>query len=179
MSVFVAIDLSEPARAEAQACIDEARAQLPAKWLPPEKLHVTVLFLGNPDAAEVQALTPHLDALAARHRPFSLRLTGAGTFVTARAPSVLWLGVAGDLPALHALHRDAAGCLGPHDARTYRPHLTLARAPQPDFFDARAAALRDFTGSPWDIAALTLYESTHHRYHVLHRAPLAAHAATG
>lgn len=171
MSAFVAIDLSASARLEAQTLIDAVRPRFEAKWLPPEKLHLTVHFLGNPDAARIQALLPRVDALASRHGAFELRLKGAGTFVTARAPSVLWLGVEGQVDALHALHVDAARSLGAQEVRDYRPHLTLARAHTDGFFEPLKEALRDFTGTPFTVDGLTLYESTHHRYHVLHRAP--------
>lgn len=173
MSHFVALDLSDTARHEAQACVDAARPRFEAKWLPPEKLHVTVIFLGNLTPERVDAVKPIVDALALRHRPFSLQLRGAGTFVTTRAPSVLWLGVEGDLAPLHALHLDAAQALGPHDARVYRPHLTLARAHTDGFFEPLRVELADFAGTPWVVDGLTLYESTHHRYHVMHRALLA------
>lgn len=176
MSAFVAIDLSVSARSEAQAVVDAARRRFDAKWLPPEKLHVTVLFLGNPKPAELEALTPELDALALRHRPFTLRLEGAGTFVTTRAPAVLWLGVGGGLAALHALHVDATRLTGAPDAREYRPHLTLARAHTDGFFEPLREALRGFVGTPFTVDGLALYESTHHRYHVLHRAPFGGGA---
>lgn len=172
MSAFVAIDLSASARLEAQALIDTVRPRFEAKWLPPEKLHVTVHFLGNPDAARIADLIPHIDALASRHRPFELGLRGAGTFITARAPSVLWLGIEGDVDALRALHVDAARALGAHEVRDYRPHLTLARAHTDGFFEPLKDELRDFTGTRFTVDGLALYESTHHRYHVLHRAPL-------
>ncbi|MGV3623652.1 MAG: RNA 2',3'-cyclic phosphodiesterase [Archangium sp.] len=171
MSAFVAIDLSASARAQARALIDAIRPRFEAKWLPAEKLHVTVLFLGNPDLPRIETLKPLIDSLASRHSSFQLRLRGAGTFVTARAPSVLWLGIDGDLAPLQALHVDATTALGPHDAREYRPHLTLARAHTDNFFEPLSEELRDFEGSPFVVDGLTLYESTHQRYHVLHRAP--------
>lgn len=173
MSAFVAIDLSASARLEVQTLIDAVRPRFEAKWLPPEKLHVTVQFLGNPEAARIAGLLPLVDALAARHRPFELGLRGAGTFITARAPSVLWLGIDGALEALQALHTDAATSLGALEVRDYRPHLTLARAHTDGFFEPLSEELRDFTGTRFTVDHLTLYESTHHHYHVLHRAPFA------
>ncbi len=174
MSVFLAVDIDDTARAQAEACATRSRARFEAKWLPPEKLHVTVLFLGNPTPEQVHEWAPLVDALALRHRPFELRLHGAGTFVTTRAPSVLWLGVEGALEALRALQLDAVTTLGQHEPREYRPHLTLARAHTDAFFEPLREELRDFAGTPWRVEGLSLYESTHHRYHVLRRAPFHA-----
>lgn len=168
MSVFLAVDLDDAVRARVASAIADVSPRFPAKWLPPEKLHVTVLFLG-----ETRPAPELVDALAAAHAPFDLELSGAGTFVTARAPSVLWLGVKGNLDALHALHRGAVERLTPHDAKEYVPHVTLARAKTGGFLEPVREELAAFTAGPWRVSGLTLYESTHQRYHALHHASLS------
>lgn len=100
--------------------------------------------------------------------PFRLHLRAAGTFVTPRAPTVLWLGVEGDLASLAALQRDAASALGSAE-RTWVPHVTLARAQQAGAFGELRAALADFTTPTFEVRQVTLYESTHHQYQALHR----------
>ena len=163
MSVFVAIDLDGPARAVAAAAIEQHRSSVEAKWQQADKLHLTLVFLGNtmPDLTKVETL-------AARARPFSLELRGAGVFVTERAAAVLWLGVGGDLDALHALHRDAAAQLG-DEPRPYVPHVTLGRAQVPGACDATAAALAELRSPRFTVQHLTLYESTHHQFRALQR----------
>lgn len=176
MSVFLAIDLDPAARALAVQVIEAHRAAHAAKWLREDKLHCTLVFLGNPTAAQVDAWRGPLEALAARHRPFSLSLEGAGAFATARAPSVLWLGVGGALDALRALQRDARQALGAADAphaREYLPHVTLARAQGEAHFEALVAALQGLHGPPFRVEHLSLYESSHHTYRVLQQARFA------
>jgi 2'-5' RNA ligase len=172
MSVFLALDLDDAVRARVTSLIDEHRAALSAKWLRADKLHVTLVFLGNATPQQVDTFVPRIDALAWGRAPFSLRLQGAGTFVTARAPSVLWLGVEGQLDALAALHHEATESLGggPERDREWAPHLTLARAKQPSAFDALQASLRDFVTPQFQVRHVSLYESTHDQYRVLHRA---------
>ena len=53
MSFFLAVDLDEPVRAVVAACIERHRAEITAKWLRTDKLHVTLRFLGHPTAAEL------------------------------------------------------------------------------------------------------------------------------
>ncbi len=167
MSIFLAVDLDDAVRANVAEMTTAVSARYPAKWLPPEKLHVTVLFLG-----ELQPAFEIVDAIAAKQSPFELRISGAGTFVTARAPSVLWLGVEGDVSSLRALHAESVAQLIPHDLKEYVPHLTLARAKSPGFLEPAREELSSFTAGPWKVTGLTLYESTHHRYHALHHAKL-------
>ena len=171
MSVFLAVDLDQPSRDLAQALIETHRANFQAKWLRIDKLHCTLVFLGHPTAEQVAAWVPVIDSLAARHEGFSLRLRGAGMFVTARAPSVLWLGVVGELEKLASLARDATQCLG-GEQREFIPHVTLARARTAGAFDS--LDLSGFQSSAFQVGQLSLYESSAEVYRVVHRAPLTS-----
>ena len=169
MSVFLALDLDEPTRAQLCALIETHRGTVGAKWLRPDKLHLTLVFLGNATADQVAAFTPKLEALATGRRPFSLRLQGAGTFVTARAPSVLWLGVQGQLAELAAVQAAAVATLVGREDRVYAPHVTLARSQVAGAFEPLRAQLEGFTSPGFEVNHLTLYESTHHHYRALSR----------
>ena len=169
MSVFLAIDPDDTVRAETAAVLEHWRST-DARWQRAEKLHVTLVFLGNPDAAAVDAWSAQLRPFAQAYRPFSLRLQGAGLFETARAPEVLWLGVEGTLAPLRALQHDAEHLLTPAASpRPYVPHLTLARARRPQTFGPAVEALQSFRSSTFEVRHLTLYESTHHTWRALER----------
>jgi len=172
MSVFLAVDLDEPTRARTAALIETHRGTVEAaKWLRTDKLHCTVLFLGNPPAEQVAQWIPSVDRLAARHHPFSLCLEGAGTFVTARAPSVLWLGVGGEVGPLTGLYRDALRVFGGEE-RPFVPHVTLARARGVDAFAELARQLNAFESPDFGIESLALYSSSSEVYRVVHRVKL-------
>ena len=182
MSVFLAVDLDDPSRASAAAIIETHRANAPeAKWLRTDKLHCTIVFLGNPNTDQVAKWIPLIDSLAERHQTFSLRLHGAGTFLTARAPSVLWLGVQGELEKLTALHEDAlvtlseplSPALSPlRREREFVPHVTLARSQRDGHFEELARELRTFSTPDFEVQGLSLYESSNHVYRVVHHASL-------
>lgn len=174
MSVFLALDLDDAVRREVVHHTASDRESVKGKWLPAEKLHLTLVFLGNPTADQLTTLVPRVEALALGARPFSLHLVGAGTFVTARAPSVLWLGVGGALAALEALRARAVEALEPQTGRReqpFRPHLTLARAHTEHALEPVAQSYARFTSSSFEVTHLTLYESTHHHFRKLVVAP--------
>ena len=103
-----------------------------------------------------------------------MRLQGAGTFVTSRAPSVLWLGVQGDVEALAALQRDALQTLGGLEReRDFLPHVTLARSQVKGLFEKLSGELRDFVSGEFVVSQLSLYESSSEIYRVVHHAPLS------
>lgn len=176
VSFFLAVDPSAAVRAQVAALIERERETHPAKWQRADKLHLTLVFLGQPRPEAVAALEPQVREVAAAHAPFDLRLQGAGTFVTARAPTVLWLGLGGALEALRTLQAALCAACPPAEARPYVPHLTLARAPRPGVLEPLAVRLGTFTTDPFRVEAVTLYESSHHEYRAVFSCPLGASA---
>lgn len=98
MRLFVAFDLPDVDKQRVEALVEAWRPRVEAKWTRAEGRHVTLVFLGETEEAKVPALKATLDAVAARHRPHTLHVAGAGTFGPASHPRVLWLGLDGDSP---------------------------------------------------------------------------------
>ena len=98
-----------------------------ARWRPPDALHVTLRFFGELTETAAAELDDRLGAIDAP--AFDLQLQGAGCFGVADHMRAVWAGVAENA----ALRQLAAKCetaakragLKP-EARTYRPHATLA-----------------------------------------------------
>ena len=101
------------------------------RWVDPRLLHVTLAFLGSQPTSILEDLRHTAANAAAGGRRARLTLGDAGSFGPARAPRVLWVGLAGDLSALVGLQRHlAAGLrdLGVRiEERAFSPHITLAR----------------------------------------------------
>ncbi|GDY30513.1 RNA 2',3'-cyclic phosphodiesterase [Gandjariella thermophila] len=151
--LFTALALPEDVVAHLAAAVAEVREQLPAgaRWIPPERWHLTMKFHGEDDpdrrAAKLRRRARGLPAP-------TLRLAACGTF-----SGVLWVGVrTADEDSRRALRRvaQAAG----NDPREFRPHLTVARwsAGRPDRAALRAL-LADYTGPWWTPGELVLVRS--------------------
>lgn len=102
---------------------------LDAKWVEQQNLHLTLKFLGETAAAKVPALVEAVRERVTGSGPVILEFHGCGTF--GRPPRVLWVGVRGDVPHLRSIHQqvdEACRALGfEPEARSFSPHLTLAR----------------------------------------------------
>ncbi|HEV3458324.1 MAG TPA: RNA 2',3'-cyclic phosphodiesterase [Thermoanaerobaculia bacterium] len=143
MRLFVALEIPEPVRREVRRRIAGLRERLPrARWVNPDVLHLTLLFLGEVPADGAVALASRLRDAFAPFPAMSLRLAGAGTFPAGRPARVAWIGVAAPpelVPLQAAVAQAAREALGPPAApaapeereRPYRPHVTLARCPSP------------------------------------------------
>ncbi len=139
MRTFLAIELPPHIQTYVAENISNLRTQLQAtglekqlQWVPLANLHLTVRFFGDTSTVQAEALAHALTEIASQQAPFALALTQLGGFPNLQRPRVLWLGVAGELPQLHALNtavESAAQEVGfTAEARGYTPHITLARA---------------------------------------------------
>ena len=137
MRVFVAIDIGDAMRREAQRVIAALTTKLeqvkePPKvvWVRPTALHVTIKFLGEVDEAEVERLKPMLSPPIAI-APFDVSWRGIGAFPSPRHPRALWLGVINGAAQLAAIESEVskriAGASVQLDDRVLLPHLTLGR----------------------------------------------------
>jgi 2'-5' RNA ligase len=137
--LFLALELPPPLLKAIASEVERHRGSFPAaRWVKAERMHLTLVFLGETPPAAQGALVESLRLAFAPRPPFTLTVTGAGGFPPRRPPRVLWLGVQATPPdALGELQRAcrrAVVAAAPDlelEERPFRPHLTLARCPQP------------------------------------------------
>lgn len=137
MRLFVAIEIEESVAEQIVRLSDELRRRVGARapsarltWVPRERLHLTIRFIGEVDEARADeirvVLAPPLDTPA-----FELTFEGAGAFPAHGPPRVLWAGITrGESEVIvleHEVSARLAQCGIPPEGRPYRPHLTLAR----------------------------------------------------
>lgn len=131
---FIAIDLPEAARAALGEASQTVAAQLPersVRWVRPERMHLTLRFLGDTAVAKLPAIADAIDGLAAHHAPFEMALGGLGCFPNRKRPRVIWAGLDGNPAPLLALKQGLDAVLEPlgwpREDRPFRPHLTIGR----------------------------------------------------
>ena len=137
MRLFVAVDVDADTRARIGHIIDalradseQARSGARIAWIVPDRLHLTLQFIGEVSGDVT-------DAVLARLRPafdlpsFDMRFGRLGTFPPSGRPRVVWLSVDRGAEGLGVLHAEVARRLADvrfrRDARAFSPHLTLAR----------------------------------------------------
>lgn len=136
MRLFVALEIPDPPRRDLRRRMDSVRDRLPrARWVDPDNVHLTLLFLGETAESDVPVLAAGLREAFARCPPLEMRLVGGGTFPPGRPARVAWVGVEApeELMTLQAdVTRAAVETLGVEpEERPYRAHATLARCPSP------------------------------------------------
>jgi 2'-5' RNA ligase len=124
-----------PPRRVREALFRAAR-DLPAsrdfRLIGPEKLHLTLKFLGNIPEDDLDRLTQALEPLRGWHEPFEVSTSGFGAFPSEKRARILWAGVGEGSEPLRVLAQSVEDLLEPagfeREGRPYVPHLTLGRA---------------------------------------------------
>lgn len=131
--IFIGIDIAEATRQRASDLQSRlARCGAAVKWVSPENLHVTLLFLGDTDNRDLPAICRVVQDVATGHPPFSLQVSGVGAFPSIRRPKVIWAGITDGGEALSQINSVLERKLlelGHYrkEERGYHPHLTLGR----------------------------------------------------
>ncbi len=131
---FIAVGLDDAVHDNVVALQESLARTTPddVKWVEPENLHVTLLFLGEVDDRQVHEVCRAVAACCEEQEGFTLTVGGVGAFPNLRRPRTLWVGMglgSQQLVQLHDALEQALLDLGCYrrEERQYSPHVTLGR----------------------------------------------------
>jgi 2'-5' RNA ligase len=169
--LFVAVEIDPHVAAAAAALTGELRRRaerLAPKgritWIPEDRLHMTVRFIGSVDEGVAATIREALEP-AMPVTPFDLVIAGIGTFPGRGAPRVVWAGIAAGAESLSRLEQEVSRRLASlgirSERRPYRPHLTLGRVREAAGLNASRLCdgLADQMLGTTRVEAITLFES--------------------
>ena len=171
MKIFVGVPAGAPVTVAAGELSRELQGRAAAaaphariSWVPPERFHLTVLFIGHVTPPQFEAVRAALKRPFAEPR-FDLAVAGAGVFPASGRPRVIWAGCGDGASAFIRLQHEAyariAAAVPLEPEREARPHLTLARVKDPA--GLRAGALLsgrdDVPLGTLRVDGVTLFES--------------------
>ncbi len=138
---------------------------VPVRWVKPQNLHVTLLFLGNINPAAAKKVAVNLEAKARKFKPFSLNFNGTGTFPPRGKIRVVWVGIgrgAREMQSLHSMVKTSLAWGNFGDGKNFSPHLTIGRVK--DFTKMRDLRLlleekRGFATPDFSVNSMFLFKS--------------------
>lgn len=159
--------------------------RLPATWVHPQDLHLTLCYLGHCNSDELRTLPYAIGDLARTLVQPRLRLAGLGAAGGKTEPREVFAAVEDPAGLCATTHAGLAETLGLAAERHYHPHITLCRPRSVTPFDAarsrrdwpqllEANGLADWGDCP--TTDLVLYRSSERtpRYEALEEWPLIA-----
>ena len=176
--LFAGIELDDAARSACAAAAQSLKGTgFLAKYEAPEKLHVTLAFLGNIDPGQIAAVQETMSVTASRFAPFAVTLDKLGAFPHERRPRVVFVGSRAQGAAFRLLAealRDAYRALDFDFHDDAVAHVTIARVKD----SKRPLPLVNFRAIEMPVLGLSLFESLRDpanrttRYETVARSPL-------
>lgn len=158
MRLFAGIALDRQRQAQFSELARKLRtAGFDARYVPEEKYHITLAYLGPVDPALLEPVQSALQMAAASSSPFALEFDRIGGFPDAHRSRVAWAGCPQRSAAFDALCdtvRRALCTLGFTFPDEGIPHVTLARTRAP----ASLPTTADLPAVTVDAGAITLFE---------------------
>jgi len=131
---FIAVQLPDDVKAELDRVSRSLASQIgpgAVRWVKPDRIHLTLRFLGDTAVSQLPEIAGRLDQITARQTSFVLELGGLGCFPNRRRPRVIWVGLKGhenELNTIRHMIDDSLADLGwKREDRPFRAHLTLGR----------------------------------------------------
>ncbi len=139
---------------------------LKLRWVKPENIHLTLKFLGDIDAEDVDGIGETVTSVAGNFSTLSLYGKGVGVFPNLRRPKVMWVGIGGETRDLMALQKNIDENFEnigfPKEKRAFKGHLTIGRAKGHLNYDRLVATMREFLDyktEPFTAREIILFKS--------------------
>jgi 2'-5' RNA ligase len=150
---FIAIELPPQVRTHLADCQQRLqRAGGDVRWVRPDLIHLTLVFLGDVPTEMLADLEKSVREALAPFGALTLRVQGAGRFPPRGLPRTIWIGLedpSGNLAKLQAaLARATVAFAEKPEDRAYTPHLTLGRVKSPRGGRDLAGAIDAMAGAP-------------------------------
>ncbi len=132
MRFFIALDIPEQSEKELFAIQKKLKDLVPqAKLTDPDKLHLTIAFLGEQPDNLKDPLIEVIKKAASDIPSFTVTPSYLDGFPHLHTAHILWIGVKGDIDKLYELrHHIKDGLAGlklPVDQRRFMPHIAVAK----------------------------------------------------
>jgi len=136
MRTFIAISLPQEAKdflSNIQLQLRSSRADV--KWVEVQNIHLTLKFLGERDAKQIDKIKIILDEIAQNNKSYAFYLCSIGAFPKKENPSIIWIGVSEgnkETEKIATEIEDKIARIGiPKEKRPFSCHITLGRAKTP------------------------------------------------
>lgn len=131
MRLFISFKIPDPIREKIKDIQKDLRLEgFPARWDEDEKIHLTLVFLGDVEEENLDQLEKLTSDVTQRYHPINLHLLKFGSFGN-RGKIPVWIGLGGELEEIFLLQRElhvrAAEIIQLHGREDYVPHIRIAK----------------------------------------------------
>jgi len=167
MRFFIALEIPDVSRDEIEKVQEKVKDLIPrVRLTEPEKLHLTLAFIGvQPDNIRA-SLTKVIQQAAALIKPFEITPAYLDGFPNIHSPNTIWIGVKGDIDKLLLIRERIKDGLKETnlivDERRFTPHIAIAKVGNIHIDPRSENTLASFMAknfAPIKISSIKLFES--------------------
>lgn len=132
MRAFIAIDLPLDIKDFISKIQDKLKSTLPkVSWVKPLNLHLTLKFLGEISAKQLDDINQIIEAIASKANCFKIECESLGVFPNLSRARIIWIGTEKIMPELKqivdALETKLSELGFAKEERLFRAHITIGR----------------------------------------------------
>ena len=132
MRVFIGLPLDHEAKIGISKVVKKVLSgHRPVKWEQDNKWHLTIAFLGEIKKEQVRVIEEAVAIALQEIKPFTVGFKGWGTFPNWLLPTVVWIGLNGDLKSMARVYKNVREELKKinfqFENKAFIPHITLGR----------------------------------------------------
>lgn len=166
--LFIAAELPENVLQVLSGLGDKIRnPQDKMTWCKPQNIHLTLKFLGDVKAEDVEPVKRTITGLTKEFPAFRISVKGLGAFPGKKEPRILWAGIEegkDELIRLAGKLEERMYTIGfSKEDRKYKPHLTLARIKcikDVNEFNEKLLKFNDYDAGRAEVDTVSLIKST-------------------
>ena len=128
--LFIALKIPDDVKYKLlDVCYELSESSELLKWEKPEKIHLTLKFIGEVEEELVSSIAKEI-AFVEEYNSFNFNITKFGFFFRKGTPGILWVGLQID-ESIHRMVEELNERLSifsiPVERRKFKPHLTMLR----------------------------------------------------
>lgn len=132
MRTFIAVEIGQDSKDKLAKLEDEfKRIAADVKWVKPDNIHITLKFLGEVPAGDIEKINKAVETATQKFKTFEINLREVGGFPSLKNPRVIWVGVEEGKEELirlsQSVDRELSSLGFPPEERDFVPHLTIGR----------------------------------------------------
>ena len=166
MRFFCALEIPDQEKQSLKEVQNRLKEILPnVRLTNANKLHLTLVFIGEQDASLKQTLIEVMNKAADGIEPFDVTPSFIDGFPSIHQPHTIWVGIKGEVDKLHLIRerlKDGVKELQlPVDERRFVPHIAIAKANESEVSQEQEKALQTIVGEiePIWVTSIKLFES--------------------
>ena len=159
---FVALKIPSKLEAAFEDLISELRQfESDVKWVKPASIHITLKFLGEITAEEVEAVCDGVASGVKGMSKFNLKTESKGAFPSINRPRVFWVGLHSEnkeklLQLQKSIEAELEERGFPKEKRAFKPHLTIGRVRSPRGIHSVSKVFSDYQSPEIEIPVETV-----------------------